>query len=95
MTRFCGRTARVERRVERVVDERTGRMIHMRHPCIVLEGVVCEGAYGVSCPRSIYAYWRELWLERVEPAAEPVRETEESHVRAEPAGVDRPAGPQW
>jgi hypothetical protein len=94
MTRFCDRTARVEGRVERIVDERTGRMIHMRHPCIVLEGVVCEGAYSVSCPRSIYAYWRELWLERVEPAAEPVRETEGSHVRAEPAGVDRPAGPQ-
>ncbi|HEY8472297.1 MAG TPA: hypothetical protein VIL37_06620 [Natronosporangium sp.] len=66
MTRFCGRTARVERRVEKIIDEKTGRMLHMRNPCIVLEGVVCEGAYSVNCPRSIYAYWRELWLERVE-----------------------------
>lgn len=66
MTRFCGRTARVERRVEKIIDEKTGRMLQMRNPCIVLEGVVCEGAYSVNCPRSIYAYWRELWLERVE-----------------------------
>jgi hypothetical protein len=68
MTRFCGRTARVERRVEKIIDEKTGQMLHMRNPCIVLEGVVCEGAYSVNCPRSIYAYWRELWLERVEEA---------------------------
>lgn len=66
MTRFCGQTARVHRRVEKIIDEKTGRMLHMRNPCIVLEGVVCEGAYSVNCPRSIYAYWRELWLERVE-----------------------------
>lgn len=66
MTRFCGRTARVARRVERIIDERTGRMLHMRNPCIVLEGIVCEGAYSVNCPRSIPAYWREVWLERVE-----------------------------
>jgi hypothetical protein len=66
MSRFCGRTARVARRVDHIIDEKTGRMLHMRNPCIVLEGVVCEGAYTVNCPRSITAYWREIWLERVE-----------------------------
>src|SRR5690606_2248934 len=70
MLRYCGRTARVQRRVERIVDERTGRMRHLKNPCIVLDGVVCEGAYSANCPRAIPIYWRELWLERIgDPAA--------------------------
>ena len=67
MSRFCGRTARVLRRVDTIVDEKTGRMLRMKFPCIVLEGVVCEGAFSANCPRAITAYWREIWLERVEP----------------------------
>jgi hypothetical protein len=85
MTRFCGRTARVKHRVEKIIDEKTGRMLHMRHPCIVLEGIVCEGAYSVNCPRSIYAYWRELWLERIEDGDERIEESN--------AGLNRTAGP--
>ena len=65
MGRFCGRTARVARRVDHIIDEHTGRMLHMRAPCIVLEGIVCEGAYSASCPRAITPYWREIWLEKV------------------------------
>jgi hypothetical protein len=66
MARHCGREARVVRRVERCIDEATGRLLHMRNPCIVLKDTVCEGAYHANCPRSIYAFWREIWLERVE-----------------------------
>lgn len=65
MSRFCGRTARVARRVDHIIDEKTGRMIYMKSPCIVLEGIICEGAFNASCPRSIPAYWREIWLDRV------------------------------
>jgi hypothetical protein len=65
MARHCGREARVVRRVERCIDEASGRLLHMRNPCIVLEDTVCEGAYHANCPRSIYAFWREIWLERV------------------------------
>jgi hypothetical protein len=73
MARFCGQVARVSHRVEKIIDEQTGRMRQMKHPCIVLEGldgrdVVCEGAYSSNCPRSIHAYWREIWLERVDRA---------------------------
>jgi hypothetical protein len=66
MARHCGREARVLRRVDRCIDESTGRLLQMKNPCIVLEDVVCEGAYAANCPRSIYAFWREIWLERVE-----------------------------
>ena len=71
MGRFCGRTARVARRVDHIIDERTGRMLHMRSPCLVLEGIVCEGAFNASCPRSITPYWREIWLEKVASAETP------------------------
>jgi hypothetical protein len=65
MSRFCGRTAIVQSRVERCLDERTGRMLTMKSPCIVLEKVVCEGAYHAVCPREYVPFWREVWLERV------------------------------
>jgi hypothetical protein len=66
MARHCGREARVIRRVDRCVDEATGRLLHMKNPCVVLEDIVCEGAYSANCPRSIYSFWREIWLDRVE-----------------------------
>ena len=70
MARFCGRTVRVARRVTQILDEKTGRMLYMKNPCIVLEGIVCEGAYLAACPRAIPAYWREIWLDKVPAPAE-------------------------
>jgi hypothetical protein len=66
----CGQTFRVLRRVTRIVNEKTGKMLEMKTPCIVLDSVVCQSRYSecrLFCPRSIYAYWREIWLERVAP----------------------------
>jgi hypothetical protein len=71
MARHCGREARVLRRVDRCIDEATGRLLHMKNPCIVLEDTVCEGAYNANCPRSIYSFWREIWLERVDNPGAP------------------------
>jgi hypothetical protein len=68
MVPFCGRSFRVLKRVRRIVDEKTGKMTEFKNPCIILEGVACESRYSecrLFCPRSIYAYWREVWLERV------------------------------
>jgi hypothetical protein len=67
MSRFCGRTARVKARATRCVDERTGRMLIMKNPCIILEDIVCEGAFSANCPREFVCWWREIWLERVAP----------------------------
>jgi hypothetical protein len=66
---YCGGTYRVARRVSRIINENTGRMMHFQNPCIVLENVVCQGHYSdcrMFCPRAIYSYWREIWLERVD-----------------------------
>jgi hypothetical protein len=66
MSTYCGRTARVLGRVERIVDEHTGKLIEIKSDCILLEGMVCSADYHRFCPRAIYSYWREIWLERVE-----------------------------
>ena len=65
MLKYCGREARVLRRVEHIIDEGTGRMLHFANPCIILEDVVCTGDFHRVCPRAIYPYWREIWLEKV------------------------------
>lgn len=70
MVRYCGKTFRVLARADRVIDEKTGRMVQMPNDCIVLEGATCVGdvsAGRLFCPRNIYPFWREIWLERVQP----------------------------
>jgi hypothetical protein len=68
MLKYCGRTARVQRRVDQIINEKTGEMIRMKVPCIILQDVTCAADYHRCCPRAVYAYWREAWLERVDPA---------------------------
>jgi hypothetical protein len=68
MVPFCGKTYRVLQRVGKIINEQTGKMQDMKTPCIMLESVFCQSRYSrcrLFCPRSIPAYWREIWLERV------------------------------
>jgi hypothetical protein len=69
MLRYCGKVAQVHHRVSQIIDEPTGRMITMKTPCVILSDVVCMADFHRSCPRQIYAYWREIWLERVPGSA--------------------------
>src|SRR5215475_1119032 len=64
MLPYCGGIYRVLRRVHRIIDEKTRKMVVMKYPCIILEGVVCKSDYHRLCPRAIYPYWRESWLKR-------------------------------
>jgi hypothetical protein len=71
MMPYCGGTYRVRDRVDRIIDERTGKMLKMKNSCIILDGVICQAKYNkrlLFCPRSTLAYWREVWLERVDGA---------------------------
>ncbi len=77
MLLYCGRTVQVLRRVDHIIDEATGRMITMKTPCLILTNSFCTAAYHRSCPRAIYSYWRENWLEPV-PAPTPPREVVQS-----------------
>jgi hypothetical protein len=65
---YCGGTYRVRSRVTRLINERTGKLVEMKNPCIVLDSVVCQARYSphrMFCPRAMFPYWREIWLERV------------------------------
>lgn len=74
MIPYCGGTYRVRGRVERLIDEKTGKMIEISNDCLILDDVVCRGEDGcwafLFCPRGTYPFWREAWLQRV---AEPPR----------------------
>lgn len=72
MAMYCGRTARVQARVNHLIEERTAEMIDISSDCIILEGVVCASDYHRFCTRAIYTYWREAWLEKVEDENAPV-----------------------
>jgi hypothetical protein len=68
MVPYCGKVFRVLSRITRIIDEKTGKMLHLKNPCIILEGVTCQARYNTNmlfCPRATYTYWREIWLEQV------------------------------
>ena len=69
---YCGKAYRVKTRVEKFINERTGKMQRLRTPAVILEGVYCKSLFAgrrLFCPRSIYSWWREIWLEKVSEAA--------------------------
>lgn len=78
MTRFCGGTYKVRARVDRQIDERTGKMVTINTPCITLEGVTATGEYFEFAPLDERIYWREIWLERLESVKNPAVEQSEA-----------------
>ena len=71
MAKFCGNTYRVHTRMSKIINERSGKMIQFKTPSVVLENVYCQSEFSdcrLFCPRSIYSYWREAWLERIDDA---------------------------
>lgn len=61
MIPYCGTRARVDRHVQRIIDESTGKMIKLGD-CVVLDNVVCQGIYHRFCQRELPSYWRSAWL---------------------------------
>ncbi len=68
MVPYCGKIFRVKQRLNKIINEKTGRLVTLKNSCLVLDGVGCHGRFTdpVSCPRALPPYWREVWLERVE-----------------------------
>jgi hypothetical protein len=68
---YCGQIFRVKARVNQIIDERTGKMLNFKSGSVILEGAFCQSRYSqkrLFCPRAIYPFWREIWLERVDPS---------------------------
>jgi hypothetical protein len=71
---FCGQVFQVRQRVTRIIDERNGSMIELGNDCLTLEKSWCSGDLSTGrwfCPRKIYGFWRESWLERIDPPSTP------------------------
>lgn len=74
MSKYSGERHRVQMRVDRLINEQTGKMMEMKNPCIQLEQVYCRAQCTPSrlgCPRASNTYWREIWLRRVGGPAPP------------------------
>jgi hypothetical protein len=68
MGMFCERIAQVDQRLYRFIDDRTGRMVSVKEPTVILKGIYCSGERSnvrKFCPRAITPYWREIWLARL------------------------------
>jgi hypothetical protein len=66
MIKHCGQRYRVAKRIDRIM-EKSGQILEMKTPCIVLEGVDSSGEYLRFCTQHEVLFWREAWLE---PAAQ-------------------------
>ena len=69
MVAYCENEYQVLGTVQRLVDEKTGRLIELKNPCVILDGVICNARYLKNllfCPRATFPYWREIWLERLD-----------------------------
>ena len=63
MIKHCGKRSRVSRRIDRIIDIATGRILAMKTPCLVLEGVDSSGEFMRFCAQHELLYWRDVWLE--------------------------------
>jgi len=63
MNEQFGRRMRVQKRVDRIIEEKTGRLRPV-HDTVLLEGSICDRYFG--CARGMPFLWREVWLKRVE-----------------------------
>jgi len=66
LVRFCNQQYTVRSRVERIINERSGEMMHLKTPCVILESVCGSGEFLRFCPQNEYVFWREIWLERTD-----------------------------
>ena len=72
MVPYTNGTYRVLKRVNRIIHEKTGKMLRFKNEALILDEVVCQARYAKCrrlCPRGYYLYWREIWLDRAEPCA--------------------------
>lgn len=65
--RHCGRQYTVRSRIDRIIDERSGELRELKTPGIILDRVTGTGEYLRFCAQNEYVFWREIWLERVDP----------------------------
>jgi hypothetical protein len=74
MLKYSGKRFRVQMRVDKLINEKNGKMVPMKTACIQLEDVYCRAectAGRLGCPRASNTYWREIWLKRAASVPSP------------------------
>ena len=64
MVKHCGGRYRVLKRLDRMVNEETGKMRQIANT-VILDDLFCNGKAEGGCQRNCYCFWREAWLRRV------------------------------
>jgi hypothetical protein len=65
MPPFCEGRFRVKQGIQRMILEDSGKMRQLNNT-VLLEKVTCDGrTCSGYCPRNLYHYWREVWLNKV------------------------------
>jgi hypothetical protein len=69
MSKYCGGTYTVLRRVGKIFDEKKWKLSKIMN-VIYLDSVYCDGAGGAEkewdgCDRLCFIMWKEGWLERI------------------------------
>ena len=59
---YCGKVFRIRTRVERFIDEKTGKMMKMKTPAVILDGAYCQSVY--SGAADILSAWSILVVAR-------------------------------
>jgi hypothetical protein len=90
MAQHCGKRFRVRRKVNRLIDEPTGRMVEIKRDCVELDGLYCTGDRALFlwfCRRDHFPYWREAWLRRVDPPPVQVADQDIGETRVDAAST--------
>jgi hypothetical protein len=83
MAAYCGQKFEVWKRADKTCDEGRGGAIRRLTDTVHLKEARCDGSAHGDCDAGCLFFWKEQWLERVDPAeaAQPVAAV--SHARAE------------
>jgi hypothetical protein len=84
---YCGGSYRVVASINRIVHERTGEMLLLKTPSILLEGVTGVGG-SILNPQNEFYFWREVWLD---PQPTPVEVPPGSRASHPGPAIERPA----
>ena len=73
MLQFAGKRLTVSHRVEKICDTVSGGAPNSRRmrDTVLLEDLRCDGSGHGGCQAGCRLYWKESWLRRVGPGAEP------------------------
>lgn len=69
MAAYCNTTHTVIRKIERIIDEKTGKIMHLSHSSYALQDVLCTGCdcrTRLFCSRGSLTFWRDGWLDPVD-----------------------------